>query len=128
MGLLLGISWTGLGFTVPVIALASLVIAQMGTDSLMGDGYYTTHAWARLAGSAFAGFVLWSSGSWLNKGAQALPTNEERADEGEEENAEEAEIEAEAEETPDIHTFFSIPMQYWGFIVAIAGYFATSYP
>jgi len=117
MGLLLGISWTGLGFTVPVIALASLVIAQMGTDSLMGDGYYTTHAWARLAGSAFAGFVLWTSGSWLNKGAEALLSKDENEDEGEEE----------AEEAPDIHTFFSIPMQYWGFIVAVAGYFASSY-
>jgi len=51
----------------------------------------------------------------LNKNAEALPTDVESAEA------------AKTEQTPDIHTFYSIPMQYWEFIVAIAGYFATSY-
>jgi hypothetical protein len=104
--------WSGLGFVVPVVALLCLVIAQLVTDAVFGEKYYTTHNWPKTAACIFAACMLWSLGRWLNK------PDPEEFDES---------TWASLLRSSARHTLFFIPVEYWSFVVvAFAIFMALS--
>lgn len=105
------IIWSGFGFVVPVVAIAAMVVAQMLVDGALGENYYTTHAWPKMAACTFTAAVLLVFGLWINK-----PTGQVLVDK---------QTGAETQVRPS-HSFFFIPVQYWSAIVFAFGiYMAT---
>jgi Trk-type K+ transport system membrane component len=57
------IIWRGLGFLVPMIAIAGLWL----TESMVGSAYYQAHGWPKFAACAVAGLLVLLIGSSVNK-------------------------------------------------------------
>ena len=95
---------------VPVVALAAMVVAQFVVDTALGENYYTTHEWPKLAACAFTAAVLLFFGLWMNK-----PTGQVLVDKN---------TGAEIHVRPN-HSFFFIPVQYWSAIVLAFGIYTT---
>jgi len=88
--------WNGLGFLVAIIALGSLWAVQALTGTIYGDeAYYQAHTWPKLAGFGLAGVLTSGIGYALNK--------------------------LRRETGAGTHSFFFIPMDYWGPILFLLG-------
>ena len=62
------IIWSGLGFLVPMIALACLLTSEAGVEKWFGDDqYYQTHGWPKLAGFLLAALIIWPIGALLER-------------------------------------------------------------
>ena len=101
------IIWTRLGILVALIAIACLIGGQYLTNTIFSDAqYYQTHSWPPLVALGVAGVVVWLVGSHLNSNSTRrvidAETNQEMT-------------------LNDNHTFFFVPMQYWGFILPVLG-------
>lgn len=92
--------WTGLGFLVPVIAFCCVLAAEYFSEVIYdNDQYYQLHAWPKCIGLLLAGFTLANLGQYLH----SKPTR--------------TLIDPQTNEVVLLrpsHTFFFIPMRYWG--------------
>ncbi len=93
--------WTGWGFLVPVVGVATLMVAQTGIDSIWGEGYYKSHAWALQIGIASTGIAV-SAVGWLINRKRGLLIDEDTGT---------------TLYFHPKHTFFFIKMEYWGPII-----------
>jgi hypothetical protein len=57
------IIWRGLGFLVPLIGIAGLLVTQ----SVVGDAYYQAHGWPKFAAGLVVGLLVLLTGCGLNK-------------------------------------------------------------
>lgn len=94
------IFWSGLGFLVPIIGIGCLLASELLTEAAFKDDqYYQLHGWPKFVAILVAGAVVWFLGRYLNtRGAKRLidpETNKEIW-------------------MKNSHTFFFIPMEYWG--------------
>lgn len=99
--------WSGFGIVVPILAFGICFIVQMVFDSLFGHGFYTSHAIPKLFAGLAGGAALFFLGSWMNSDANISrilvdPNTGERVS-----------------VSNGSHTFFFIPVQYWGIIFAV---------
>ena len=54
------IIWSGLGFLVPVVAFATLLLVQAVADAVTGvEGYYSAHDELQIVALLAAAVVLW---------------------------------------------------------------------
>ncbi len=103
--------WTGWGILVPVIGFICALATEAATRTFTGDeAYYGEHGWLILVALFSAGVIVFFLGRYLNlrPGKHLIDT-----DTGEE------------IEQRKSHTFFFIPMQYWGFILTGFGVYAA---
>ncbi|MDQ1558488.1 MAG: hypothetical protein QOD32_1548 [Pyrinomonadaceae bacterium] len=100
------IFWSGLGILVPILTFFVLVLTQVLTDSLFGDGAYTAHGLPKLLALWGAAALMWLFGSLLARrpgrvlfdpqtGQQVLLKSR--------------------------HTFFFIHVEYWAYILIAFG-------
>ena len=94
------IVWKGWGFLVAVIVFGLSLAMELGTEALVGDDrFYQTRAWPLALALALSGAIIWG----LGKSLHARPgrvvidkaTGKELTVGGQ-------------------HTFFFMPMHYWG--------------
>lgn len=100
------IVWSGLGFLVAVIGFGCLLGTELFVEGTLGEEYYLAHAWPGLVGCLVGGAIIWFLGQFLNtRGTKTLVDPET------------------GEEVPvrGRHSFFFIPMQYWGPILGVVG-------
>jgi hypothetical protein len=95
------IVWSGMGFLVALITIGCMLGMQKFVGSHFHDAnYYEAHGWPKLVSFLIAGVIVGIVGRWINY--------------------------READMSPDPDTaskssFFFIPMQYWGPILAALG-------
>ena len=80
------ITWTRLGYLVPVMGVGTFACSQLVIDSVMGEDFYTSHQWPKLVACSLAAIPLIVLGRWLNKD----------------------------EIDDELHTFNFLPIEYWG--------------
>ena len=61
------IVWRGLGILAPVLGFGSLVVANVVTDSIFGDGYYTANPLPKVCGGLLAFAILFPLGRYLHR-------------------------------------------------------------
>ncbi|MDJ0814055.1 MAG: hypothetical protein QNJ23_10010 [Woeseiaceae bacterium] len=96
------IVWRGLGWLVPVIVMAALILSQASVDAVYGDGFYTANAWPKQAAFVAAALAVGVLGFFLNYKLRKVLINEETG---------------EAVGKAPSHTLFFIPVEYWAVIV-----------
>ena len=101
------IIWSGLGFLVAVVGFGCVLGAEFLTEAAFNDDqYFQSHGWPMLVAFLVAGAIVWFLGRYLNdKGTRRLidpETNQEVT-------------------LKSNHSFFFIPMQYWGAIFVVLG-------
>lgn len=107
------IIWSGFGIVVPLIGLLCLVLSQIATDAILGEGYFGGSTWAKLLAFAITALALWFCGRWMNKPTGEVFINKETGEE--------------FQKIPN-HSLFFIPVQYWAFvIIALGGFFAYAW-
>ena len=82
--------WRRRGWLVPVLFLACFVAVQLLVDLLMGSGYYTSHRPAHLGATIFTSLVVSAVGVILNHRNRNGGSK---------------------------HSFFFIPIEFWGLIL-----------
>ena len=102
--------WTGFGIVVPVIALATLVMVQLGIDGIMGDNYYTTHGWPKLLGCVLTGIVMYPIGYLMNRPKEKVVGEH---------------FDQQTIVVKPNHTFFFVPVQYWSVIIIAFGIYMS---
>lgn len=101
--------WSGHGYLVAVITFASCLLMELTTRAVFHDNsYYQDHAWPMAVALATAGAICFVVGRLLNGGPTQTLVNLET---GERHVL-----------PPSRHTFFFIPVQFWGpllFVIAV---------
>lgn len=94
------IIWSGWGFLVAVIVFGASLAMELVTETLFRDDrFYQTHAWPLTLALALSGVIIWTLGTYLHaRGARTVIDKS---------TGQELTIAAR-------HTFFFIPMRYWG--------------
>ncbi|MCZ7586430.1 MAG: hypothetical protein M5R36_25595 [Deltaproteobacteria bacterium] len=97
--------WRKLGFLAVVIPFSLLCIVQIVVDSIFGEGFYSQHDLIGGFLLMISGFIVFFLGRRLNNPAppplgesQATPIRKE-----------------------PVHTFFWIPMEFWGGVAVLWG-------
>jgi hypothetical protein len=107
--------WSGFGFLVGLIWLATLVGARIVVDGFTGEpDFYSTHRWPTFVAYAIAAGIVWPLGRAINR---KRPESEV--------------IEMVGPDTQRSvvtyagggHSFFFIPIEYWAPIFLVAGIF-----
>jgi hypothetical protein len=99
--------WNGLGFLIAVITFPLLLSAEYITEWLaVNDSYYQDHGWPKLLAFFLAGAIIWPLGAYLNRKQGKVVI--------EKESGKELLIKPH-------HSFFFIPMEYWGLILFALG-------
>ncbi len=96
------IVWRGLGWLVPVLVIAALILTQLAVDAVYGQGFYTANAWPKQAAFIAAAVFVGLLGVFLNHMRRGLLIDEETG-----------EVVGKAPS----HTLFFIPVEYWAVIV-----------
>lgn len=96
------IIWSGHGYLVPVLGIASLVVTQLLTDLVMGGGYYTEHAWPKVVAGLIALVALWVVGNRLHAGVERRLVDPVTGEE--------------VVLLPPSHTFFFIKVHHWAVV------------
>jgi hypothetical protein len=94
------IIWSGWGFLVAVIVFGASLTMEFATEAFFRDDrFYQTHAWPLALALALSGAIIWTLGKYLHaRGARVV-----------------IDMSTGKELTMDArHTFFFIPMRYWG--------------
>jgi hypothetical protein len=94
----------GHGYLVLVFYVGALILTQLITDSILGEGFYTAHEWPKYLGIGVGALLCWVIGRWLNSGAAKKLMDME--------TGEEVMLPAPR------HDFFYIKMEHWGLIGA----------
>ena len=89
--------FTGFGLLVPIIFYLGILSSQMIHDHIFGDGHYTDNLMPKVYGSLFGALIIWMLGSYLHKRSK--------------------EKDAEDDNPLSPHSFFFIPMRFWGHII-----------
>ena len=94
--------WRGLGWLVPVLVIAALILTQLSVDALYGDGFYTANAWPKQAAFIVAALSIGLLGFVLNYMKRQMLFDEETG---------------EALGKAPSHSLFFIPIEFWAIIV-----------
>jgi hypothetical protein len=94
------IIWSGWGFLVIVIAFGVSLAIEVVSEALAGDDrFYQTHSWPMALALVLSGLIVWGLGKYLYaRGARVVIDKA---------SGQELTIGGK-------HTFFFIPMHYWG--------------
>lgn len=101
------IIWSGLGFLVPIVAIACFLITQIVTNSLLNDDrYYTEHGFPKLIAFWIAAVLLFLIGSALSRKQERVLVDKKTGE--------------------DVilrpsHTFLFIPIVYWAPVLFVLG-------
>jgi hypothetical protein len=95
------IIWSGSGLAVLGALLVSLVSMQLGTDYLLGEGYYTAHGWPKLLAFVLAGAITLLAGKHLNRKEARVVIDKATSEEF---------------SLKPNHAFFFINIETWGYI------------
>ena len=103
------IIWSGLGFVVGLIFVGTLLLANLFTNSVFNEHYYTTHGWPKLLALWAAGLICWPVGRALNRGKEERELFDPKTG-----------------ETVRVasgggHSFFFVPVEYWLFVFFVLG-------
>ena len=90
-----------MGWVVPIIAIAGLLLVQLTIDKIMGDGFYTANSWPKSLALGFVVICVGLLGYYLNIVKRPRITNPDTG----------------VEEREASHTLFFIPVQYWSAII-----------
>lgn len=101
------IIWNGLGFLVFVFAFGAALICNLLFDALWGKGYYSNHKWTISTAMLLAATLSWIVGHYLRKRKARVVIDKETREE--------------LLWQPTKHTFFFVPMHFWGVILACIG-------
>jgi hypothetical protein len=94
--------WRRLGFLVPLIAFAFLLVSQLLIDGLFGTGYYAIHRWAPTLALILSALIIGLLGLILNRNVKRIYIDK---------------ITSKEVILDRSHSFFFIPFQYWGIII-----------
>jgi hypothetical protein len=100
--------WRGFGLAVVGLTFVSLLLTELGVESLFSDdAYYQEHGWPKLLALVLAaGLVLLLSNHFENRPARIVidkETGQEIA-------------------LKDKHDLFFVPLRYWPAILVVAGF------
>lgn len=102
---IMGFVSRGHGYLVLVFYAGALILTQLITDLIGGEGFYTAHAWPKYLAIGAGAVLFWVVGKWLNSGASKrlldLETGEEFI------------------MPAPRHDFFYVKIEHWGLIGAI---------
>jgi len=101
------IIWTGHGYLAAVLTFAACLLAQLGLDAQLGEGFYSSHSWAIGLALVVGGLLSSLVGFFLKARAdrqvvdvqtgERLVINRSR------------------------HTFFFVPLHWAGVVIAVIG-------
>ena len=96
--------WKGFGILTIFIVGASMIGVQATVDNIFGTEYWKNNAWPLSLSLFISGVICWFLGRYLNSRPGITVIDKE--------TGEELELRKE-------HSFFFIPLQYWGIILGI---------
>ncbi|MBO7419610.1 MAG: hypothetical protein J6U06_00620 [Spirochaetaceae bacterium] len=96
--------WKGFGILTIFIVGASMIGVQATVDNIFGTEYWKNNAWPLSLSLIISGVICWFLGRYLNSRPGRTVIDKE--------TGEELELRKE-------HSFFFIPLQYWGIILGI---------
>jgi hypothetical protein len=96
------IIWTGWGILVPVVFFAVTILFQMLVDGILGPDTYSQAKHFQFFGTSAAALAVWLAGKRMNTKTERRVIDKETGEEM---------------VLKSNHSFFFIPMQYWGFII-----------
>ena len=104
------IIFSGLGIFVPLLFFVGIWSVGYLTDDIIfhQTGYYAAHLWAHFAGCTFAGILCYGFGKLLHRRTGKVMIDKETGKE---------------ELVGGYHSFFFIPMHWWGFVLVALGAF-----
>ncbi|EKE75233.1 hypothetical protein [Gallaecimonas xiamenensis] len=97
------IIWRGLGWLVPVVVVAGFLVGQLLIDAVLGEGFYTSHPWPKVAAAVWVAVLVAVLGYVLNYKKRPLRTDPESGRQW---------------KAPS-HTLFFIPVEFWSVIVLV---------
>ena len=97
--------WSRLGFLVGLVLLLLIVGTNALADLIWGAGYSNDHTWPAAVAFILTGVISWFLGKFLNKPSGRVMIDKE--------TGEEVTIKDSA------HSFFFIPVQFWGPIFVV---------
>jgi hypothetical protein len=95
----------GHGYLVVVFYVAAFLLIQLTVDSILGEGFYTAHAWPKYIAVAVGALLCRLVGTWLNSRTPSKRLLD--PDTGEEFVL-----------APTRHEFLYLKMERWGFLGA----------
>lgn len=111
---MLHLVWSGHGYLVAVFTFASCLLMELTTRAVFqDDSYYQDHLWPMPVALAVAGLICFVAGRGLNPGQPRTLVDSETGEK--------------VVEPRHRHTFFFIPMQYWGPIMILLAGVAAIY-
>ncbi|MCR5761849.1 MAG: hypothetical protein K6G00_00525 [Treponema sp.] len=96
--------WKGFGILTVFFAFASMIGVQLIVDNVLGTGYWKNNAWPLSLSLIISGLICWFLGRYLNSRPGKIVIDKETG---------------EGFELRKTHSFFFIPLQYWGVIYSI---------
>ncbi len=96
------IVWNGLGILVPIIAFLFFLVANLAADGLLGEGFYESHGWPKLAAALVGAVSIWFLGRYLNSRGTRTLIDEETG---------------EKVVLGNKHSLFFLKMEYWAFVL-----------
>jgi hypothetical protein len=96
------IIWRGLGFLVPVIGIAMLLLSRWGFDVLFGKGYFREHDWPAYAAVGLASVAIGLFGYLLNYRMRKVVHDPQTG---------------EVVGKSPSHALFFVPVQYWALVL-----------
>jgi hypothetical protein len=102
----------GHGYLVVVFYVGALVLTQLAVDSILGEGFYTSHSLPKYIAVAVGALLCWIVGNWLN--SRHSPTRLMDLDTGQQFVV-----------TPPRHEFLYLRMEHWGLLGAAACFVIT---
>lgn len=101
--------WKGLGFLAIFITGFSMIGIQSVVDSIFGTDYWKNNVWPLSLSLIISGIICCVLGQYLNNRPGKIVIDKETGEEI---------------ELRKTHSFFFIPLQYWGFIWCAAAIIA----
>jgi hypothetical protein len=97
------IIWRGLGWLIPIIFIAVLVLSQWGLDAALGENYYTQNDWPKMFAISLVVVCIAALGYFLNHKKRVIIVDEATG---------------KSQKEPS-HTLFFIPIEYWAIIISV---------
>lgn len=105
------IIWRGLGWLVPVIFIAAIVLSQLSLDSIYGEGFYTNNEWPKSLAILVCSVVIAYLGYTLNHRKRKVTVGV---------------VPREITKSSS-HTLFFIPIEYWAIIIPALFFWMQNY-
>lgn len=100
------IIWNGMGILVLILGFGSLLGTEFVVEKIFNDDQLYQEGWPKLVGFIVAGLLIGPIGMYLNKKPEKVLYDPETN---------------ESVVIRNNHSFFFIPMQYWGAILWVLG-------